>query len=132
MTVRVLALAVTGLSLLLLAVPVTAQTSANPIFGIDIIVKKKPGGSTHVVGQTGRDGRFSGSVRVEDGLYEVRATCPQRRTCPEFRLSSVSVDGRRIEPDARGGFAFPAGASLGTVRLEALVVGFAVARPAEF
>lgn len=132
MTVRVSVLAAAGLSLSLLALPVTAQSINNPIPGIDIVVKKNPSGRALVVGQSGRDGHFSGSVRVENGEYQVSAACPARRRCPDFRLASVSVDGRRIEPDARGGFAFPVGASLGQVRLTATVIGYAPLRPAEF
>ena len=45
-----LVLAAAGLGLSLLVVPVTAQTTNNPIPGVDIIVKKNPGGVAVVVG----------------------------------------------------------------------------------
>lgn len=108
-----------ALGLLLLAGPVLAQSSNNPIPGIDVVVKKQPTGSALVVGQSGRDGWFRGPVRVEAGEYQVSAACPARRMCRAFRLAEVRIDGRRITPNARGEYVFPVGSSTGQVRLEA-------------
>ncbi|MBX9803705.1 MAG: hypothetical protein K2Y04_13225 [Caulobacteraceae bacterium] len=123
MTLRPMAATVTlALGLLLLTAPATAQTTSNPIPGVDIIVKKNPGGSTLVVGQSGRDGWVSSRVRVERGEYQVSAACPPRRQCPAFRLASVSIDGRALIPNARGEFIFPVGSSTGQVVLRASVL----------
>lgn len=116
--------------LVLTALPALAQTGSDPIPGVDIIVKKSPGGSALAVGRTGRDGWFAGAVRVEAGEYSVTAACPPRRTCPAFRLASVTVDGRPVSPDARGQHRFPVGASGGvSVTLRALVVEQSTATP---
>lgn len=111
--------ALIAVGLLLLTAPATAQTSNNPIPGIDVVVQKKPNGGELVVGQSGRDGWFRGTVRVEAGEYQVTAACPPRRMCPAFRLAEVRVDGRTITANARGEFVFPVGSSVGQVRLEA-------------
>jgi hypothetical protein len=39
----------------------------NPIPGVDIIVKKNPGGIIVFTGQTGRDGKFT--AKLEEGTY---------------------------------------------------------------
>ena len=55
-----------GLGLSLLDAPVTAQTTSNPSPGVDIIVRKNPGpGWPIIVGQSDRDGRFSGTVDAD-------------------------------------------------------------------
>ena len=108
-----------ALGLILLTAPAMAQTINNPIPGIDIIVEKDPGGSALVVGQSGRDGWFRGSVRVQAGEYRVEGRCPPRVMCAGFRLASVRVNGRQLIPNARGEFVFPVGSSTGQVRLEA-------------
>jgi hypothetical protein len=107
-----------ALGLLLLAGPVLAQSQNNPIPGIDVVVRKQPGGGALVVGQSGRDGWFRGPVRVEAGEYQVTAACPPRRMCRAFRLAEVRIDGRQITPNARGEYVFPVEASTEQVRLE--------------
>lgn len=116
--------------LVVTACPALAQTTNNPIPGVDIIVQKDHGGGALTVGQTGRDGWFTGTVRVQSAEYSVRAACPPHRTCPAFRLASVTVDGRPVSPDAGGLHRFPVGASGGvSVTLRALVVGQSTATP---
>lgn len=110
-------------ALLLLTVPAMAQDRTNnPIPGINVVVQKHPGGSALVVGQTGRDGSFSGRIRVDRGEYQIRAACPPQRQCSAFRLASVSIDGRTIAPNARGQFVFPVGSGIGQIMLEARVL----------
>ncbi|MDZ4364152.1 hypothetical protein [Brevundimonas sp.] len=116
MTARRLAIAASAL--LMLGTPASAQDSNNPIPGIDVVVRKQPGGGALVVGQTGRDGWLRAPIRVEPGQYQVTGACPVRRTCPAFRLALVRVEGRVIAPDARGRFVFPVGSTTGQVRLE--------------
>lgn len=118
-----------ALGLLWLTAPAMAQTSNQPIPGINVVVKKQPTGNALVVGQSGRDGWFSGRIRVEGGEFEVSAACPPRRQCPAFRLASVSVDGRVITPNARGQFVFPVGSSIGQIMLRASVVGQPASTP---
>jgi hypothetical protein len=85
------------LALATLAVPVTAQTSNNPIPGIDVVVKKKPAGSALVAATSGRDGRFSARVRFDPGAdYEISLPCGTRTACP--RLASLTVNGRSVQP----------------------------------
>ena len=107
-----------ALGLILLTAPAMAQTTADPIPGVDIIVQKDPGGSALVVGRSGRDGWFRGSVRVQAGEYRISAACPPRVMCRAFRLASVRVNGRQLSPNADGRFTW-VGSSIGQVRLEA-------------
>lgn len=115
--------------LVLFTAPAMAQTAAHPVPGVNITVKKDPGGSALVVGQSGRDGWVSSRVRVERGEYQVSAACPPRRQCPAFRLASVSIDGRAVIPSARGEFIFLVGSSIGQVVLRASVLESYVSAP---
>ncbi|MDP1914245.1 hypothetical protein [Brevundimonas sp.] len=105
------ALAAAVLMLAFPAIPATAQSpehrAENDIPGIDIIVRKKPGGVAMPAGTSGRNGRFSVRVRVERGEYEVTTACRPRTPCPRHRLDELMVDNRRILPDAEGRFSFP-------------------------
>ena len=121
--------AVAALGLILFTAPAMAQTAANPIPDVNIIVKKDPGGSALVVGQSGRDGWVSSRVRVERGEYQVSAACPPRRQCPAFRLASVSIDGRAVIPSARGEFIFSVGSRIAQVVLRASVLESSVSTP---
>ncbi len=52
--------------------------ASNPIPGVDVIVRKKPGGVI-IQGQTGRDGKFS--IKLEEGNYEL--------TLPFYKIARV-------------------------------------------
>lgn len=126
---RALILSAAGIGLSLLVAPVAAQTIGTPIPGIDIIVKKNPGGVAVVVGQSGRDGRFSGSVRVESGSYQIEAACPARQTCRAYRLTEVLISGRALAPNAKGEFIFPVGTSTREVQVEVTTFSWGMTRP---
>lgn len=110
-----------ALTLALIAGPAvgSAQAEVRPVAAGSVVVRKNPGNSVGASFTTDRDGRVSGPVRVEAGAYQVTVVCPPRVAC---RLASVSLNGRALNPDARGRFAFPVAAGVRTVRLEARVV----------
>ncbi|MDP2182767.1 MAG: hypothetical protein Q8K99_09390 [Actinomycetota bacterium] len=126
MTLRIPLLAT---ALMTLAFAAVAQTQTAPLSGIDVIVRKKPAGNAFVVGQTGRDGWASSRVQVQTGEYSVQAACPPRLACRAFRLASVSINGRRLDPDVRGEFAFPVGAGVSQVMLRASVLEQSIPAP---
>ncbi|MBI2260780.1 MAG: carboxypeptidase regulatory-like domain-containing protein [Caulobacterales bacterium] len=85
--------AVLALASILLIAPASADIG-EPIPGIDIVVRKNPGGLAVVAATSGRDGRFSARVQLEPGEYQVSTACRARTACPAHELSSLTVDGR--------------------------------------
>lgn len=86
------------------APPAVPQQDARA--GISVMVQRLPSAAARTVGQSGRNGAFSGRIRIEAGDHRFTAVCPPRRVCSDLRLSGVTVDGRQIVPDARGEIVF--------------------------
>ena len=70
-----------ALAALALSSSVTAAMAIiNPIPGVDIIVKKNPGGLAVVVATTDAKGKFSARV-AEPGNYTLSTACHPKTTC---------------------------------------------------
>jgi hypothetical protein len=111
-----------ALALASLAAPLAARASNEPIPGIDIIVRKEPGGTATRVATTGRDGQFSGRVTLERGQYVVITTCRAGVRCPAVQLGALTVNGQPVRGPKgaspqriRGGFLLPLAVSGPTV-----------------
>jgi len=84
-----------------------AQAAINPIPGVDIIVRSKPGGI--VVGNaiTDKQGRFSVMVR-EPGQYTLSTDCRQtacQKARPPFTFTSTPT----LKPNGNGTYDFTVG-----------------------
>ena len=92
-------------SFVLLASATTAIASGKPIPGVDIIVRKKPGGIIATVVSDER-GRFS-VVVLEPGRYTVSTSCPAKRprTCPPHRVS-INVSDKPLRAGLGGSHDF--------------------------
>ena len=93
-------------SFVFLASATAAIAAENPIPGIDIIVKKKPGGIIATVVSDER-GRFS-VVVPEPGRYTVSTSCPAKRppsSCPQHRLS-LNASGKPLRAGPGGSYDF--------------------------
>ena len=81
-----------------------AQSSNQPIPGIDVVIQKQPWGSgAMVIGTVGTNGAFGGSVKLPAGTYLVTTACSPRVRCPAHRLTTLMVNGRTVSTAARGG-----------------------------
>lgn len=66
-----------------------AMAAINPIPGVDIIVKKNPGGHVIVTATSDRSGHFTARV-TEPGEYTVTTACRQPSAC---RAHTLSING---------------------------------------
>ena len=89
------ALAFTAASLLLIPTTPVIAEQETPIPGVDIIVKKKPGGSIAVVATTDREGRFSGRF-AEPGDYTISFACRAKAPCPRF-AATLAANGQPLK-----------------------------------
>lgn len=90
------ALALTAASVFLIpTMPAGAQYQNEPIPGVDIIVRKKPGGSIVVVATTDREGRFSGRF-AEPGDYTISFACRAKVPCPRF-AATIAANGQPLK-----------------------------------
>lgn len=81
---------------------------AEPIPGIDIIVRKKPGGVRVAATVSDASGRFS--VRVaEPGQYTVSTACRSGNACQPHTVS-LTASGVLLKPSADGTYEFSVGA----------------------
>jgi len=85
-----------------------AQAAINPIPGVDIIVRSKPGGI--VVGNaiTDKQGRFSVMVR-EPGQYTLSTACRQT-ACQKARPLFTFTSTPPLKPNGNGTYDFTVGA----------------------
>ena len=73
-----------ALAALALSFSVTAAMATNdPIPGVDIIVKKNPGGLAVVVATTDAKGKFSARVAAP-GNYTLSTACHPKAVCPAY------------------------------------------------
>jgi hypothetical protein len=90
---------VAGAALILTAALTTTtptEAGSNPIPGVDIIVRKNPGGTAMVVGSVGSNGAFRGEIKLPAGSYIIYTACSPRVRCRANELASLIVDGRSI------------------------------------
>lgn len=87
------ALAMTAGSLLIPATPAIANN--NPIPGVDIIVKKKPGGVAIVANTTDKSGQFTARVG-EPGDYTISFACRAKAPCPRF-AATLAANGKSLK-----------------------------------
>jgi len=60
-----------------------AMASETPIPGVDIIVRKKPGGSAIVVATTDASGKFTARL-AEPGNYSLSTACRLKSPCAAY------------------------------------------------
>ncbi|MES2002274.1 MAG: carboxypeptidase-like regulatory domain-containing protein [Pseudomonadota bacterium] len=88
------ALAMTAASLLL--IPTTPlAASETPIPGVDIIVKKKPGGVAIVANTTDKSGQFTARF-AEPGDYTISFACRAKTPCPRF-AATIAANGQPLK-----------------------------------
>lgn len=82
----------------------TASLAGSELIpGIDIIVRKDPGGSAMVVGTVGANGAFGGSAKLIAGNYIIHTACSRGVRCASHQLTSLMVNGRTVSTAARSG-----------------------------
>ena len=92
-------------AVVLLASGSPALAASDPIPGIDIIVKKKPGPGIVATVVSDERGLFSVAVG-EPGRFTVSSACPAKRPrCPAHRIS-VRVSGKLLQVGPSGSYAF--------------------------
>lgn len=85
-----------------------AMAGAEPIPGVDVVVRSHPAGLNVPTVTTDAKGHFSLQV-TQAGKYRLTTACHPGIKCPSERTVSVTVSGTELKPDVRGIFAFTVG-----------------------
>ncbi len=79
----------------------SGSANAYPITSINISLPANPDANLRVA-VSDVDGHFLGQVRVPAGDYAVSMACAGAQTCAQMRITSLSIDGRRVSPSSDG------------------------------